>query len=464
MSRILIFLSFICFVSISIQLSAQRQGNLSLELDAANFRYDDENNFVELYYSFSRVPLTIAKQETGFTGSVLMRSTIQDVKASAEPITRLWRVPLAFTDTTQLQNALVGRVGFVLSPGEYMVSLIAHDEVNASINDTARIHLKVSLFSRMQPSFSDLELSTSIRQIDPDSNNIFYKNTFEIIPNPSLVFGHTSPVLMHYAELYQCDLPAYSLKTEIINSFGKTVFEKKRMKIASKQVKEKVGTVDYGAIPIHLYPSNFYTFVLTLQDTLGKAITSRSKKFYIYNPRVQADSTLYAGGKESEIDPAFTSLSENEVDKEFLQANYIATKEEKLKYNSLTGSEPKKKFLTQFWKDRDFDGSTPENEYRREYLARILYCNRTYRTAYREGWQTDRGRVYVMYGKPDAIERHASEGDTRPYEVWTFDQIEAGVQFVFVDRFGFNNYELVHSTKRNEIRDDEWQRFIKTAN
>jgi hypothetical protein len=32
---------------------------------------------------------------------------------------------------------------------------------------------------------------------------------------------------------------------------------------------------------------------------------------------------------------------------------------------------------------------------------------------------------------------------------------------VFIDRSGFGEYVLVHSTKRGEIRDDEWKRLLQ---
>jgi GWxTD domain-containing protein len=145
-------------------------------------------------------------------------------------------------------------------------------------------------------------------------------------------------------------------------------------------------------------------------------------------------------------------------------AGYIAERTEKEQWKQIHGTEAKKRFLSQFWFRRDSDPSTPINEERERYMERVRYVNQEYRTAYREGWQTDRGRVYILYGKPDGLERYSSEAETKPYQVWTYDHIEGGVQFYFVDRFGFSNYELVHSTKRDEMHDDQWQRFIKTMN
>jgi hypothetical protein len=66
-----------------------------------------------------------------------------------------------------------------------------------------------------------------------------------------------------------------------------------------------------------------------------------------------------------------------------------------------------------------------------------------------------------MYGEPDEIERFPSELDKKPYEIWHYNSIEGGVIFVFGDVTGFSNFELLHSTKRGELRDDNWMRKIQ---
>jgi len=61
----------------------------------------------------------------------------------------------------------------------------------------------------------------------------------------------------------------------------------------------------------------------------------------------------------------------------------------------------------------------------------------------------------------DEVERHASEGVSKPYEIWYYYQIKNGVQFIFLDKNGFGDYDLVHSTKRGELYDEGWSRFLQ---
>ncbi|MDZ7765279.1 MAG: GWxTD domain-containing protein [Melioribacteraceae bacterium] len=76
------------------------------------------------------------------------------------------------------------------------------------------------------------------------------------------------------------------------------------------------------------------------------------------------------------------------------------------------------------------------------------------------GYKSDMGRIYLSYGDPDRIERFPNESNLKPYEIWHYDNIEGGVLFIFGDLSGFSEYELLHSTKRGEMYDENWRRRI----
>jgi hypothetical protein len=78
----------------------------------------------------------------------------------------------------------------------------------------------------------------------------------------------------------------------------------------------------------------------------------------------------------------------------------------------------------------------------------------------RNGWHTDRGRIYILYGEPDEVERFPNSDNVKPYEIWHYHQIESGVMFIFVDRTGSEDYTLVHSTKRGEVQDSNWEQYL----
>src|SRR5215470_15794727 len=115
---------------------------------------------------------------------------------------------------------------------------------------------------------------------------------------------------------------------------------------------------------------------------------------------------------------------------------YIITDEERRAFKALKTDEERDKFIEGFWLRRDPDPDTPENEYKDQYYERIQYANERFSSGI-PGWKTDRGRIYIMYGKPDEIESHPAGGpydrpsyegggttSTYPFEIWWYRYIE----------------------------------------
>jgi len=92
-----------------------------------------------------------------------------------------------------------------------------------------------------------------------------------------------------------------------------------------------------------------------------------------------------------------------------------------------------------FWKEVDPTPETEFNEAKELFNARYPAARENYRRF--DGAIADMGKIYMKYGPPDEIERHPFELNTLPYEVWYY--YELGRVFLFVDKTGFGEYELV---------------------
>jgi GWxTD domain-containing protein len=196
-------------------------------------------------------------------------------------------------------------------------------------------------------------------------------------------------------------------------------------------------------------------------DSAASYGVSSSKKFYVFNPSIQITDTTTAqvsGVLASE----FGVMSDEELDDLFNKSRYIATSTDVDNYDKLDNVEGKREFLYNFWKARDTDVSTPVNEYYKKYFSRVSFSNQRFGSLSRLGWKSDRGRVFIIYGEPSEIERHPNEVDTKPYEIWYYNELEGGVLFVFGDLTGFSDYILLHSTVRGGLRDENWLRRITT--
>ena len=144
---------------------------------------------------------------------------------------------------------------------------------------------------------------------------------------------------------------------------------------------------------------------------------------------------------------------------------YIITDEEKKAFKALTTDEERENFIENFWRRRDPNPDTEENEYREEYYERIAYANEHYASGI-PGWKTDRGRVYIAWGKPDSIESHPSGGaydrpsyegggstTTYPFETWFYrhlDNVGEGLEIEFVDPTGTGEYRLARDANEKD--------------
>lgn len=128
-----------------------------------------------------------------------------------------------------------------------------------------------------------------------------------------------------------------------------------------------------------------------------------------------------------------------DLDRAIRQVKYIANTSENRALRKAPPGE-KGRLFREFWKSRDPTPNTVANELMDEYYRRIEYSD-THFSTHREGWETDRGRIYILYGPPTSIERHPFEAGSRPYEIWFY--INLARQFIFVDETGFGDYKLI---------------------
>ncbi len=121
------------------------------------------------------------------------------------------------------------------------------------------------------------------------------------------------------------------------------------------------------------------------------------------------------------------------------KAQLIMTKEEKKIFEHLPDKESREEFIEAFWARRDPEPYTEENEFKIEFFKRIEYANQRFKEGM-PGWKTDRGRIYVIFGPPDKIERNPFPSGLRinGYQVWVYYDFNFAIEFV--DKRGNGTY------------------------
>ncbi len=175
----------------------------------------------------------------------------------------------------------------------------------------------------------------------------------------------------------------------------------------------------------------------------------------------QASDQTKAPEKDPAVDPLKRPINEKQrrenskslkveltkVYKKWLNEDvtYIISDEERDAFKRLSNDEERDNFIENFWLRRDPTPDTVENEFKEEHYERIAYANEHFPAGI-PGWKSDRGKIYIMYGKPDEIESHPSGGtydrpqdegggqtSTFPFETWRYRYLEDIGQEVIIE-------------------------------
>ena len=302
---------------------------------------------------------------------------------------------------------------FYLPEGKYNIDVILLDKTDNKSYKRNRIQTVLD-FSRYNFSLSGLMVVSAIEE-----NN----GRFIITPHVSDNIGNLSEFFFIFFETYKknTNLSECDFAYQIADKDNNIVFQSDRIRRtigdSTQQNYIKVNipaTLNQGSYMIRLYAlgvSDNQDFEKT--DIL--ASSERSIKFY----------------------KVFGSTLISNIVKAIKQLRYIATQSEIDYIESAANQQEKILRFEEFWKAKDPSPNTDRNEAFDDYYSRIDYANLKFKT-YAEGWMTDMGMVYIIYGQPVNIDRSGRGMDGRIYERWTY----SSKQFIFVDYNGLGDFRL----------------------
>ncbi|MFA7329951.1 MAG: GWxTD domain-containing protein [Candidatus Delongbacteria bacterium] len=222
------------------------------------------------------------------------------------------------------------------------------------------------------------------------------------------------------------------------------------------------------SLPVTHLPSGSYQVEATLtRDGALPAVTRRA--FWVHNPDVAAPAPTLD-------DAEFATAAPEELARQWEAAQVLASHYELEAWDRLD-LEARRTFLREFWLRRDPDPATLVNEEQVSLLSRLEEARLRYVEPGPDGGLSDRARIFMRYGPPDAVEtdfaqlnsrfnfdlsdaQNATGADHRDFELWLYNRLDGGVEFIFIDQRGFGTFELVHSTKSGEYYDPSWSRKL----
>ena len=213
-------------------------------------------------------------------------------------------------------------------------------------------------------------------------------------------------------------------------------------------------------LPIDKLPSGNYHVLVEVFDKLKNTVDVKKIDFIRSNP--EFDKEYWMSYNEDEDYSFVTDFSDEELDYALRAISAIVYEPKKSLMNFIIREAPpraRKKFLIDFW--NEFSPSAPEvSYYKFMEVAKAIDIEFNSNVGY--GFETDRGYMFLRYGKPSNVLSIDTEPDSYPYEIWYYNYLketnQTNVRFIFYNKsLVHNDFSLLHSTCIGERQFPAWE-------
>ncbi len=427
---------------------------LPVKVDFAVFRYNDSLNILEIYYSFPASSLKYNDSGEGVIGFAVGIIQSESIIDSTQ-----WIRNIKSPSNKDNIPDMVGIKTMLVPKGKLKFMFVALDMNN-------KYEKYKRTFSFTSPDYPIDKFSTSDLQIaaeiESTSNTrqkwskAFKKSGLFVVPNPGNDVLGSNPKIHSYLEIYNAKKIAPAglhILYTVYDAAHKEVFALPREKKSFSDA-----MVEYISIPVDALPTGVYYFTVLIKDAKDEVeLSKNTRKIYVSNYNIPPKSVDEFYENMSFEQSEFATLSEERVKIFYDQIKFLASDYEKEVWDKCETLGAKQRFLYTFWSARNTDTTKTYNQLLEDFRDRIAYTNKHFKYGLmKEGWRTDRGRVYIKYGKPTRIDHFVQEGDRPPYIKWYYDEIQGGVHFVFIDFRSNGFYQLVHSNAEGEMYNYNW--------
>ena len=311
----------------------------------------------------------------------------------------------SYEETNSRRVYSLAYLSFDLAPGKYKLAISVTD-LETNVTRTIKKDYELRDFSDKKFAISDIAL---VRNVEVDSIGI---KSFH--PDVSNFIIDLSNTLYAYFEVYsfQNKNETFEISFFIKDSKRKKIFENKY-----KRRKDGPRTLEVFQIPTTKLSQGTYTIELKVEE--GRSKKEVKKAFVVRWTNMP------------------TSISD--IDLAIQQLKYIANKKD---FDKLKKADRGDKLVIfqKYWEEFDPTPGTAENEAMDEYYSRVQMANERF-AGFRDGWKTDMGMIYIIFGPPNDVERHPFDSGFKPYEIWYYHTINR--EFTFMDEAGFGEYRLI---------------------
>ncbi len=348
---------------------------------------------------------------------------------------------------------------YALPNGNYVMEILMTDANQAENKLLYKSALQVDFATdRLQQ--SDICLLASIEKAVTEGP--FTKNGLDLDLLPYNFYGRNANSLAIYHEVYQADKIiaepfAVSFVIERLNGPQKEVVRTMHKRQEPAAVVPVVQIMDITDLP-----SGNYRLTIEVKDRNRQLLSSKQSDFQRSNPQYDLQ-VLYKQVNDEQMGASFVSnMDAAELKYSLLAIQPLLPQRDvevvnlMLRYDSLRAQ---KIYLLSFWSKENV--VNPKDAYDK-YMEVARAVDQQFDSGFRFGFETDRGYVYLKYGRPNDIVRQENEPSAPPYEIWSYDEVKQtnqnNVRFVFYNpSLAADDYILLHSDVIGERNNPQWQ-------
>lgn len=432
----------------------QAQNKIKAYLDTKQFYAPEIGPYLEIYIEFAGYTAQFVPCEGGTKATVIVDCAIAD--STGKIVFKDFYALDSPISTDSTQNNFLEILRAPLSKGSYTLSIQLEDANREKSKISGTIPFEV-LYERNQLRFSSIELVDLAFKSEEQSR--FTKSNYYIIPLLKNYFNKEMNNLPYYAEIYGATGPIV-LERKVINAQNGQAYPA----LASLDTLQPDAVLALlQELDLTYLPSGTYQLQLSAQNLQTGQQANQVFDFERFN-----DNEIAFDLSSMLLDPAFQQSIHSDSIAYYLESlipiakpGEIRTLIDMLKHKDTSEM---RKHIQAFWYQTS--GAKAYEQWIK-YQSQVRSVEKHYANNYMEGFETDRGRVYLKYGQPNSVVVKESSPSEYPYEIWTYDKIGiySNRRFVFYNPdLVSNNHRLLHSDMVGELRNPSWQQILVRRN
>lgn len=442
----------------------------NLYISVSEFLTDQRESYVELYFGIDSYSLDYVRKESTFNGGLEVTvSVFQDGKIITGDRFRI--LSPAYPDTNNLNQVLFHQQRFLLDQGSYEMQLQIVD-----INDsTERYEFSRNIIltiDKEEADHSQIVFLESFAPANEAPKNSYVRSGYALVPTISSgtpYFPESTKQLSFYNELYNLDKVLGAGSKFLLRYYLQDESTGNKLNNYAGFIKSSAAPVIpvLNAFNIEKLPSGNYNLVIEALNQKGEQMIEHKTFFY----RKNAEGEVLPGSFEAEdYTGTFVDFLGN-LDSVYKYVEYlypISSEREQISQDNLLAQADEqmlKQYFLAFWRNRK--PLAPDQAWQ-TYHRKVKETNQLFSSGLRQGYKTDRGRVWLMYGRPDQKEHRAMEPNMPAYIIWQYNKVQSDFvvtqnnkMFVFGEfEPSTQEFQLIHSTALGELQSRDWRRDL----